>query len=336
VRELVIAITDLYLPPGEAEPALTQTPLPALAALGRYGERALLAAGWRGWLLEHLGHHDLVDLSPACVAGAAGAAAAPAALRWLAAPLHLGVGSAQVRLEPDGLLRLSAAHAAELAAAFGAAFPGALLSALAADAWLLDAAGLSAVPIPEPARCLGRELAPLLPRGAAAAPLRRLTGEIELWLHALPLNAARLARGEAPVSTLWLWGAAGRQAHPAPRAPREPWLAFGGDAFVRGLWHLRGGACGELVQALPALAADGANTLWLLELGQELRHDGTDTPARALARLDASYLGPAVAALGAGVLGRVTLLANDRRLTLRRTGRLRLWRRPRPALAALA
>jgi hypothetical protein len=334
VRELVIAIADLYLVPGEAEPGPASAPLPALTEFTRYGVRAALPGGWRRWLLGHLGHEDLIDLSEACIAGAVGGPAPAAATRWLAAPLHLAVGPGSARLSRDGRLRLAADEARSLTASFAAGFPGAALTELTPDTWLLDAPGLAPVPLPEPARCFGHELAEFVPRGAAAAALRRLTGEIELWLHALPLNTARAARADATLSTLWLWGGAGRQAHPRAGGARDSWLAFGGDAFVRGLWHLRGGACGGLAQAVAALPAAAAGALWVLEVGQELQHDAHDMTA-ALAHLDATYLAPALAALHRGALGRVTLLANDTRLTLTRGSRFRLWRRGRAGLAGL-
>jgi len=56
---------------------------------------------------------------------------------------------------------------------------------------------------PEPARCVGMNMAAALPRSPA---LRRLGAEIEIWLHEHPVNRARSERGELPVTGLWLWG----------------------------------------------------------------------------------------------------------------------------------
>jgi hypothetical protein len=54
-----------------------------------------------------------------------------------------------------------------------------------------------------------------------------------------------------------------------------------------------------------------------------------------LARLDERFIAPAVAALRSGSLARLTLIANDRALTLGRRSALRVWRRARAPLEAL-
>jgi hypothetical protein len=55
----------------------------------------------------------------------------------------------------------------------------------------------------------------------------------------------------------------------------------------------------------------------------------------ALAELDRRFVSPALAALRQGEVESVVLVANDRRLLVRRGDRLKLWRRPRLGIEGL-
>jgi len=112
-------------------------------------------------------------------------------------PLHLSAGGARLYLDHRGVLRMPPAELALLAAAFQDTFgvSGFTLTPLSSGDFLLSTAGIAAVATTEPARCAGNDVAEALPRGAAAAPLRRLLAEIEMWLHGQALNEARLRRG---------------------------------------------------------------------------------------------------------------------------------------------
>src|SRR6266436_4846880 len=161
----------------------------------------------------------------------------------------------------------------------------------------------------EPARCAGNDVAEALPRGAAAAPLRRLLAEIEMWLHGQALNEARLRRGEPPVTTLWPWGAEGRALQPERRAGRAL-RAFGADPYVSGLWCLQADLCRALPQRLQDVLADerALGVVLVVEVGRELQPDRHDTLTQSLARLDARFVSPALQALRRGELGSVTLI----------------------------
>ncbi|HEY6896493.1 MAG TPA: hypothetical protein VI279_04470 [Rhodocyclaceae bacterium] len=160
----------------------------------------------------------------------------------------------------------------------------------------------------------------LLPEGDAGKPWRRWLNEVQMTLHAHPVNAAREAAGQATVASLALWGG-GRL--PAVQA----------SAFDR-------------VQAADPVFAGLA------------RHGGLDaeTPQRPLRRFEAAIapsqfrdalawrealeilerdvLAPALADLKAGRLQRFTLLAfgdgGGLELELTRTGRWAFWRGPKP------
>ena len=339
MRELVIVIADLYLP-RDAPPALpARGTLAAFDYVGRFGERGALPHGWRAWLAEWLGHAELARVAPAQVAAAALGPASGPQPSWIATPLHLSAGLSRVHLERHGILRLGADELAALAAAFHAAFAGSglVLTPLPGGDLLLAGPGIAPAPTVEPARFAGGAQ-PLLPSGPAAGPLRRLTTEIEMWLHTAPLNAARIERGAAPVTTLWLWGGGGEPLGAATPAAQAPPPAWGSDAYVSGLWHFLGARCQRLPPRLEAVlaTAPAPRALLVADLTGQLPADEPTAVGEALARLEERYVAPALQALRRGDLARLTLIANDTRLSVRRGSGLRRWRRPRGALESFA
>jgi hypothetical protein len=348
VREIVIVIPDLYLP-REANGAAAAALLgggrfPGMQQAGRFGERAVLAAGWRAWLTGLLGHAELAAVAPGRVAAALlgdGAAQEEGVTHWIATPLQLTAGLSRVHLDHRGILRLSDAELAELAASFAATFggDGNSLAPLPSGDLLLKTPGVTPLATLEPARCAGSDLAEALPQGAAARPLRRLVAEIEMWLHADKLNEARLQRREPPVTTLWLWGAAGR-ACPTPRVdpPPELPLGYGRDAWLQGLWHLLGGAAWALPAKLDELLAEESvpRAVLVAEVAAELQRTPERSFAEAVAHLDERFVVPALAALGAGQLSQATMVVNDVCMRLGRASRFKLWRRRRTGLASFA
>lgn len=351
MSELVIIIADLYLPddePARSAQAAGAGSLPGIEYAARFGERTRLERGWRAWLAGWVGRDDLADSSVARIAAAslpAGAGSAPdAASPWIATPVELTAGLARVHLDRRGIVRLEGPEQAALAAAFRHEFAssGAWLEPLADGTLLLRGAGIEPIATEEPARCAGGER--LLPRGTAAAPLLRLTTEIEMWLHEHPLNEARRALGKPEVTALWLWGAVGRAIPtPAPAAAsggaREQGvpLGFGADAYLGGLLRLVGSAA----RALPGrpeeliAAASGSGAVMVTELACEAPDAGPWSPGAALAGLDRRLIRPALAALRQGALGRVTLAANGTRISVAKRSGWKRWRRRRAGLGGL-
>jgi hypothetical protein len=347
VREIVIVIADLYLPLGAdaaASEAAAFAAVPGIEKLGRFGMRTRLAEGWRQWLARSVGCAELASVAPACIAAAvlppAELAASQGVTSWIATPVQLTAGLAHVHLDPRGILRLPAADLAALAADFTTTFgaSGFSLTPLPSGELLLRTPGIEPVETTEPARCAGAGVAQALPRGPAAAPLRRLIAEVEMWLHGLPLNEARRRRSLPPVSALWPWGATGRIVRAARCAGQAGLPAFGRDAWLEGLWHLQGSACSALPPHLQdVLATAGAERgVLVMEAGEELQRAEQGTLADALARLDARFVSPALQALRRGELSAVTLIVNDNRVRVQQHSLLKLWRRARAGLTSFA
>jgi len=312
VHEIVIVISDLYLPDA---PAAAPLKLPGLDHIARFGEQGMLAGGWREWLAHWVGRDDLAHAAVSAVAAAGQALASESA--WLATPLHLAAGLTTLHFDARGILRLSEQELAELAVDFQRIFHDASLVPLKSGEFLLMQAAVPATITTEPARIVGGKVADALPRGEGAARLRRLGAEIEMWLHGHPVNRAR----ESPISTLWIWGGGARTPLARSMLDELP-LAFGSDSYLGGLWWLCGGEARSLPRQLDATYA--GSVALVVEAGR-----------MSLMEIDRDFIVPALEALQARAVERVSILANDRCLTLRSSGRKKFWRRARSALETL-
>ena len=340
--EAVIVIPDLYLHGAEHTDAGALT---ALEYAGRFGERTRLAGGWRSWLAVWLGRGDLAGVSVAAMAAAARPAGSLTATRWIATPVTLIAGLTRAHLDRAGILRLLPEEQTWLVSDFQRTFGGSdlVLEPLRDGQLLLTTPAMAAIASAEPARCAGGELT--LPQGPAAAPLLRLIAEVEMWLHGAPLNDTRAARGAPRVTSLWLWGAEGGALPAAAAAPRAPGtngpgggatLACGADAFLDGLAPLAGALLEALPESSAALIAErrAARAVLLAGLADAAPESLPWSLSAAVSELDRRLIRPALDALMAGRLGRLTLIANDTRIALGRHSALKRWRRPRPGLGA--
>jgi hypothetical protein len=337
--ELILVLRD-FSATGNA-PA-RDAPLPRLRALetllGR-ARRVPLPQGWRDYLRTRFAAAAQRQLTPAAVV-ANGLDVRPAAIGtqyWLATPVHCFAGLDSVQLHPAGLLELSPAAQATLAAEFSLVFADTSwrLHATGKRELLLSGATLTASAA-DPAASIGADLRDGLPQGPEAATLRRLGVEIEMWLYEHRFNRERQARGELPVSGLWLWGATSpaasdtaalRPALPPPPAER----LFGADAYVEALWRLRGSLIAPLPDGFERVAgsADGASVVLYPTLGAE-------SPLRAFEQLEQRWLAPALQALRARQLSTLTLLAGAFGYRLTRWQLARFWRAASPWWEALA
>ncbi len=161
-----------------------------------------------------------------------------------------------------------------------------------------------------------------------------------MWLHEHPLNAARLRRRVAPLTTLWLWGGgepAGSQSPPPSSAhPDATFMTvFGEDPVAAGLCALSGARRrAPALSAHEILRSGAARTAAVIELFH------TDKPQPAtlmdlLQHLDERVLAPLVTALKDGAIQQLTLIANDRCSVLTARDGLRFWRRSRGPWAVL-
>jgi len=295
-------------------------PLPALEWLLRFSTARRIGE-WRRWLAEDLGATELAGTSYAsALAASIGAKTAGA---WLATPASLEARLDHVRLRDRGLLRLPAAQRLQLIEDFARNFgPGLVLHEAGERGFLLEGGPVASAATVDPARLLDADVGPALPAAAQAGELRRLAAEIEMWLHSAALNSEREQSGQRRITSLWLWGG-GADAAAAWRGAGD---IHGGDPWLIALAGERG------VSAVPArfeqLPADEHAVVELAPM--------SGTPQESLGALESNWFEPLRAALSAGTLDVLNLVANDKTFVVRARAGWRFWRARRGWLAALA
>ena len=255
---------------------------------------------------------------------------------WLCLdPVRLNFQERSLVVDDPQNLRLTTEEAAALAVALAPTFAelGAL-EVLAPTRWnlRLSAAAPAFQPLPQAA---GRAAAPL-PLDAAHAPWRRALNEAQMVLHAHPVNQARQAAGQPVVNSLWPWGG-GRL--PQPRAATTHDALWSNDPVARGIARLLQIDGTTLPDAFGSAPARRPLAIF----------DALEQPARSgdaivwrdeLARFEAGWLVPALAALSGGRLGALRLIAPGElaaaELQVGRRDIWKFWRKPRPLAELVA
>jgi hypothetical protein len=211
----------------------------------------------------------------------------------------------------------------------------------APDTWFLRADAWEGIHTASPDAAVGMSLTDWMPTGSHARAFRKLQNEVQVSWYTHPVNAAREARGQAPVNAIWPWGAASVASEHAQMlvaraagklAPRPAvstyaapgWLMALADQHLASLDDVAGrltdGAAGDgrlLVcgnVAAPAIAADWHG--WLQEMG----------------RLEKELFAPLLAALKQGGIKSLRLVLSHRDALLDATttpmAQRKFWRRP--------
>ncbi len=311
MRRLTLILSDLYLPEEEAHDVV---PMPNLEWLLRFANGRQSITDWRTWLASELGYVAGEIIPFASFSGPRDA--------WFATPVHLFAALDHVRLDARGLLTLASDERGAWCAAFARTFgPQYVLHDDGVRGFFLTGLAPANVRTADPARLLGADIAADIPRAAEAGELRRLGAEIEMWLHAEPLNGARTRRGERPVSALWLWGGGVTPSRETAK-PRQSDVGFvGDDAFVAALARDAG-------QSMRAASLDGSEfgeNASLPAHGVVVLAPMSGEPRQSLADVDCLWLGAARRSLERGAL--VEVVANDSVVRVSGRPSWRIWRR---------
>jgi hypothetical protein len=250
---------ELIVPGLFAEASGLRAPsLEMLLARGR-GSSAQTSAV-ESWLQEAFGLQDQPIAAGALTLAASGAD--PGVDCWgRADPIHLHLMRDRLIVAPGTALALSREEAEALVEQLNRHFAGALwLKAVEPDRWCarLDSHfAFAAAPSLEAA---GRDVDVTLRIGGEAGKRwSTLLNEVQMLLHASPVNQAREARGKPAVNSLWLWGVG--------RAPQLPASRFqsvaASDPVALGLARMAG------VRAFPLPPSAQA---WLERTPAEGRH----------------------------------------------------------------
>jgi hypothetical protein len=224
-------------------------------------------------------------------------------------PVHLRLMRDRLIVAPSAAFPLSSEEAAALVDSLNAHFGDALfLKAVAADRWCARLAGDFAFTACAPIEAAGRDV-DVTQRigGEAGKGWGKLLNEVQMLLHAHPVNLAREGRGDAAVNSLWLWGV-GR----LPRAAPSRWQSVtAADPVALGLGRL----AGARPRPLPASARawleqsppDGCHLVVLDGLRAPLALAQTAAYRESLEALEENWFAPLLAALRAGRVGMVTV-----------------------------
>ncbi len=252
---------------------------------------------------------------------------------WLRAdPVHLRVDMGGLVLLDSAGLCITATEAEALTTEINAQLddPSWRLQALAAKRWYVSLDETPGIATEAPWEVSGSGVAEHLPRGEEAGRWRARINDIQMILHASPVNRARERRGEPAVNSLWLWGG-GR----TPRLPAGRWRGvWSDDALVAGLAGLANVASESLPEDaqswLERAQSPGDHLLVSSAAYVPVRCADTDAWRSFVSGIEARWMVPLLDALASGRVQSVSLRTGGRRDF--RLGRRQLghwWRRAR-------
>lgn len=314
------------LPPPEAG----SSSLPRVPALERLLARATrnqsACEDSSAWLCHSFGVRRQSDW-PVAPLALLGEARDPGRHYWLCAdPVHLQVHGDKVVLAQSGAFAVTAAEAEAVVRALNAHFGGDGYEFVAAapGSWYLRAPGVPELQTVGPEAAAGRDIDLLIPAGRDRMRYHGLLNEIQMLLHAHPVNEAREGAGAPALNSVWLWGGG-----TLPEVQR-PWTAVHAEsALLKGLCRQSGTP--TQLHGPEGLPPEG-NVL----VEQIVR---AGTWAQSMQRLDETWIAPLAHRLGKGTFARlqVATVVGGRLLswTLDKWDLRKIWRRPRPLDALL-
>ncbi|MEW6120894.1 MAG: hypothetical protein AB1593_12485 [Pseudomonadota bacterium] len=325
-------VPHLFADPRLIEVAAAGLRLPGLSTLlGRGSVSREAPPGTEGALCRALGispQHDW-PLAPITLEAEVGAAGKDFWLR--ADPAHFQVMRDRIVLAEVGMTDLSREETDALSAAISAHFGTALpLHALHAERGYLRYAHSLHLATTPPSLAIGRALDAVMPRGEDASGLRVLMNELQMLLHAHPVNLARESRGAPPMNALWIWGGGTRPA--AVTCPVHVY-ANGDTAAALALY------CEARLHALPAaldVSMVGAPGVVLLDALEVPAQCGDASGWRErLGTLERNWFAPLAGTLHRIGTEGVSILdpIGGGCIQLRRTDAWKIWRRPRDLLS---
>lgn len=225
MKSVHLVIPDLLLPQELAAEACAGLSLPALQKLlGRGRSESLAPVSLEQLLCIAFGIAAAADGSP----GDAPIAPISAAFDGLAAGCWLRADPVNLELQRDRMLlngvRVGSVEAEALCASLNAHFAGQGIEFHAPhpQRWYLRLNELPRIRTTPLSRALGNDVRRILPAGEDAARWHRLFNEVQMLLHAHPLNEAREARSEPAINSLWFWGGGCDRASGSMRSSGEP------------------------------------------------------------------------------------------------------------------
>jgi hypothetical protein len=204
MKSVHLVIPDLFLPKGFAAEVCAGLSLPALQTLlGRGHSKMLDPVSLEGMLCGLFGVQDADDAPVAAISAAFDGLAAGCWLR--ADPVNLNLQRNQLLLAG---VRLASGEEAALCASLNMHFAGQGIEFFAPhpQRWYVRLSELPRIRTTPLSQAIGGDVRAVLPAGEDASRWHQLFNEIQMLLHAHPLNEVREARGETIINSLWFWG----------------------------------------------------------------------------------------------------------------------------------
>jgi len=318
---LTLLLSDVasHLPNAAAWP-----PMPALQTLLSKGQRETVPTDLSSCLFDlfHLQGEAGRD-RPVASLGALGDGLDASSGWWLRAdPVHMVADRDQLYLSACTALGVRQGEADELVAELNRLYAddGWQFVATTPMCWYLRLPQALAMRTTPTAAAMGRRVGEVLPQGDDALIWQRAMTEIQMLLHASPVNTRRSEQGVLTVNSLWFWGGGG-----LPAAAGEPgWdRVVADDPLARGLAGLHGVKAESPASTSLVSAAEENRVLWQASL-------------ESLEQAEQALFAPLLAMLRSGELTELVIaLPGLGRWHLDRAALRRWWRRRKPLNALL-
>ena len=249
-------------------------------------------------------------------------------------PVHLRLMRERLIVVPSAAFALSQAEADALVDELNRHFaPMLTLRAVEPQRWCARMDTHFAYDAGSPLEAAGRDVDLAMRIGGEAGKRwGKLVNEVQMLLHAHPVNQAREARGEPAVNSLWLWGVGA-----IPQVGKARWQTVSAnDPLARGLARLAGARHQPLPESasswLALTPAEGRHLVVLDALRAPLALGHSAEYRECIDALERHWFAPLLAALREGRIGMVTVYVPDNGGAVFETIRgdlRRFWRRPR-------
>jgi hypothetical protein len=199
-----LLIPDLFLPRDFAAEACAGLSVPALEKmLGRGRSKILEPVPLENLLCVSFGVPCAADAPIAPISAAFDGLGTGCWLR--ADPVHLDLQRDQLLLSG---VKVSSEEAAAMSASLNEHFTGQGMEFFAphAQRWYVRLHSLPRIRTTPMSQVVGGDVRRFLPTGDDASRWHQVFNEIQMLLHAHPLNEAREARGEPIINSVWFWG----------------------------------------------------------------------------------------------------------------------------------
>lgn len=260
---------------------------------------------------------------------------------WLRAdPVYLQPDRDRLILSDNTVLQITQNEAdrlvTEILQTFGA--DGWVLKAARPGRWYLKPARTPRLQTTALGDVVGHDVHPYLPRGKDGRQWHTVLNEVQILLHTAAANAAREARGQLPVNSLWFWGG-GR----LPSMKSAPWThIYSQEPVSLALARLAGVTSrdrpADYVDWARQATPSGRHLVVLDQARAAVQYHQIDAWRAFIGELERAWVAPALAAIKRRELHALTLY-DDHGCSFRLTSRsARRWwrrrvefpRRPRP------